>query len=184
MASNGLRVSETARAGRRPRARGRRRPQPADHRQGRQALPRPAERLDRKGVVAHLAACRHSFFRRRDRRRRDGDAPLIPYTQQAIWRLIAELAADAGLDVEALGSLHPHRLRATFMMSSTAAPAQAAQDASRRSSPATARRDAQLLTRRTCSKTYKSAASARLARAQLRMLTSSPARTVLGRENP
>ena len=94
-------------------------------------------------VVTHLGGRRHGFlFRRRDGRRRDGNAPLIPYTQQAIWRLMAELAADAGLDVEQLGSLHPHRLRATFVMSilDRGASLQAAQDASRHSSPATTRR--------------------------------------------
>ena len=41
-------------------------------------------------VVTHLGGRRHGFlFRRRDGRRRDGNAPLIPYTQQAIWRLFA-----------------------------------------------------------------------------------------------
>lgn len=144
MASNGLRVSEIVRA------------QAADLEpesggghsllitgKGGKRYRVPLNRSTEAVVLAHLGARRHGFlFRRKDRRRRDGDAPLIPYTQQAIWRLIAELAADAGLDVEQLGSLHPHRLRATFVMSilDRGASLQAAQDASRHASPATTRR--------------------------------------------
>jgi integrase/recombinase XerC len=144
MASNGLRVSEIARA------------QAADLEpepgvghslmitgKGGKRYRVPLNASTERAVVAHLGARRHGFlFRRRDGRRRDGDAPLIPYTQQAIWRLMADLAAAAGLDVEELGSLHPHRLRATFVMSilDRGASLQSAQDASRHSSPATTRR--------------------------------------------
>ena len=144
MASNGLRVSEITRA------------QAADLEpeaggghsllitgKGGKRYRVPLNASTERAVVAHLGRRRHGFlFRRADRRRRDASAPLIPYTQQAIWRLIAELAADVGLDVEQLGSLHPHRLRATFVMSilDRGASLQAAQDASRHSSPATTRR--------------------------------------------
>jgi integrase/recombinase XerD len=141
MAANGLRVSEITRA------------QAADLEpeaggghsllitgKGGKRYRVPLNASTERVVVTHLGGRRHGFlFRRRDGRRRDGNAPLIPYTQQAIWRLMAELAADAGLDGEQLGSLHPHRLRATFVMSilDRGASLQAAQDASRHSSPAT-----------------------------------------------
>jgi site-specific recombinase XerD len=143
MASNGLRVSEIARAQAADLE-----VEPGGHSlmitgKGGKRYRIPLNASTEKAVMAHLEARRHGFlFRRRDQRRRQSSAPLIPYTQQAIWGLIAELAADAGLDVDALGSLHPHRLRATFVMSilDRGASLQAAQDASRHSSPATSRR--------------------------------------------
>jgi site-specific recombinase XerD len=60
------------------------------------------------------------LFERQDRRRtRHGhDAPRIPYTQQAVSRLLVELARGAGLLGTADGEvdrMHPHRLRHTFV---------------------------------------------------------------------
>ena len=143
MASNGLRVAEIARAQAADLE-----PEPGGGHsllitgKGAKRYRIPLNAATEQALLAHLAARRHGFvFRRRDRRRGD-HGPLIPYTQQAIWRLIAELAADARLDVEQLGSLHSHRLRATFVMSilDRGAGLQAAQDASRHSSPAATRR--------------------------------------------
>jgi integrase/recombinase XerD len=60
------------------------------------------------------------LFERQDRRRtRHGqDAPAIPYTQQAVSRLLVELARDAGLlgdEDNEVDRMHPHRLRHTFV---------------------------------------------------------------------
>jgi integrase len=73
-------------------------------------------------AVAAVAGGRDSgiLFERRDARRtRHGhDAPVIPYTQQAVSRLLVELASSAGLLGGREGEidrLHPHRLRHTFV---------------------------------------------------------------------
>jgi site-specific recombinase XerD len=60
------------------------------------------------------------LFERHDRRRtRHGhQAPLIPYTQQAVSRLLVELANAAGLlgaDRAEVDRMHPHRHRHTFV---------------------------------------------------------------------
>ena len=58
------------------------------------------------------------LFRRQDRRRsRHGhDAPLISYTQQAVRRLLVELARAAGLlSDDERDRMHPQRLRHTFV---------------------------------------------------------------------
>lgn len=144
MTSNGLRVSEVARAQASDLE-----PEPGGGHslmitgKGAKRYRVPLNRSTQRALLNHLGTRRRGFvFRRRDGRRRADNAPLIPYTQQAVWRLLAALAADAGLDVDQLGSLHPHRLRATFVMAilDRGATLQAAQDASRHSSPATTRR--------------------------------------------
>jgi integrase/recombinase XerD len=86
------------------------------------------------------------LFERQDRRRtRHGhDAPRIPYTQQAVSRLLVELARGAGLLGTADGEvdrMHPHRLRHTFvtMLLDRGQGLAAVQDAARHASADTTR---------------------------------------------
>jgi integrase len=87
------------------------------------------------------------IFRRQDGRRlRTGSpAPRVPYNRQAVYRLLAELAQQAGLIGEGddqVDGLHPHRLRHTFvtMLLDRGVSLAAVQDAARHASSDTTRR--------------------------------------------
>ena len=71
-------------------------------------------------------------------------APRVPYNRQAVYRLLAELAGQAGLVGDEDGQvegLSPHKLRHTFvtMLLDRGVPLVAVQDAARHSSSDTTR---------------------------------------------
>jgi site-specific recombinase XerD len=73
--------------------------------------------LQRRGTQP-LAAGRREIDRYRNCTRHGHQAPPIPYTQQAVSRLLVELATAAGLlgaDHGEVDRMHPHRLRHTFV---------------------------------------------------------------------
>jgi integrase/recombinase XerD len=85
-------------------------------------------------------------FRRQDGRRLRGGspAPRVPFNRQAVYRLLAEIAEEAGLigagDAQVDG-LNPHKLRHTFvtMLLDRGVPLVAVQDAARHASSDTTR---------------------------------------------
>lgn len=86
------------------------------------------------------------IFRRQDGRRlRSGSpAPRVPYNRQAVYRLLADVAAQAGIIGDEDGQvdgLSPHKLRHTFvtMLLDRGVPLVAVQDAARHSSSDTTR---------------------------------------------
>jgi site-specific recombinase XerD len=100
-----------------------------------------------KAVLATIGArTQGPIFRRQDGRRlRSGSpAPRVPYNRQAVYRLLADLAAEAGIvgdDDGLLDGLSPHKLRHTFvtMLLDRGVPLVAVQDAARHSSSDTTR---------------------------------------------
>ncbi|HEY1246072.1 MAG TPA: site-specific integrase, partial [Hyphomicrobiaceae bacterium] len=72
-------------------------------------------------------------------------APRVPYNRQAVYRLLGDLAQQAGLVGEGddqVDGLHPHRLRHTFvtLLLDRGVPLAAVQDAARHASSDTTRR--------------------------------------------
>ena len=104
------------------------------------------ERTERAVLKTVGARTQGPIFRRQDGRRlRAGSAaPRVPYNRQAVYRLLAELAAAAGLIGDEDGQvdgLSPHKLRHTFvtMLLDRGVPLVAVQDAARHSSSDTTR---------------------------------------------
>lgn len=100
-----------------------------------------------KAVLAAAGARRQGpLFRRRDGRRVRGGsaAPWIPFNQQAVSKLLLEIATEAGLLGEGddqVGHLHPHIMRHTFvtMLLDRGVPLAVVQDAARHASADTTR---------------------------------------------
>jgi site-specific recombinase XerD len=106
-----------------------------------------AERTEQAVLKTIGARSEGPLFRRQDGRRvRAGNAaPRVPYNRQAVYRVLAELASQAGLVGDEDGQVdgvHPHRLRHTFvtMLLDRGVPLAAVQDAARHASSDTTRR--------------------------------------------
>lgn len=104
------------------------------------------ERTERAVLTTIGARTQGPIFRRQDGRRlRSGSpAPRVPYNRQAVYRLLGELAAHAGLigpEDDQVDGLNPHKLRHTFvtMLLDRGVPLVAVQDAARHSSSDTTR---------------------------------------------
>ena len=104
------------------------------------------ERTERTELRTVGARSQGPIFRRQDGRRlRAGNpAPRVPFNRQAIYRLLGDLAASAGLigdGDDQIDGVHPHRLRHTFVTTllDLGVPLQAVQDAPRHASPDTTR---------------------------------------------
>jgi integrase/recombinase XerD len=104
------------------------------------------ERTERAVLKTIGARTQGPIFRRQDGRRLRGGspAPRVPYNRQAVYRLLGELAEQAGVvgdkDGQVAG-LSPHKLRHTFvtMLLDRGVPLVAVQDAARHSSSDTTR---------------------------------------------
>lgn len=106
-----------------------------------------AERTEQAVLKTVGARSEGPLFRRQDGRRvRAGNpAPRVPYNRQAVYRVLADLATQAGLVGDEDGQVdgvHPHRLRHTFvtMLLDRGVPLAAVQDAARHASSDTTRR--------------------------------------------
>ena len=106
-----------------------------------------AERTEQAVLKTVGARSEGPLFRRQDGRRvRAGNpAPRVPYNRQAVYRVLADLATQAGLVGDEDGQVdgvHPHRLRHTFvtMLLDRCVPLAAVQDAARHASSDTTRR--------------------------------------------
>jgi integrase/recombinase XerD len=104
------------------------------------------ERTERAVLQTIGARTQGPIFRRQDGRRlRSGAAaPRVPYNRQAVYRLLGELALQAGLigdDDGQIDGISPHKLRHTFvtMLLDRGVPLVAVQDAARHSSSDTTR---------------------------------------------
>jgi site-specific recombinase XerD len=104
-------------------------------------------RTERAVLKAVGARSQGPIFRRQDGRRVRGGsvAPRVPYNRQAVYRLLGDLAQQAGLVGEGddqVDGLHPHRLRHTFvtLLLDRGVPLAAVQDAARHASSDTTRR--------------------------------------------
>jgi integrase/recombinase XerD len=104
------------------------------------------ERTERAVLKTIGARTQGPIFRRQDGRRLRGGSPAarVPYNRQAVYRLLSELAEQAGLigqDEDKVDGLNPHRLRHTFvtMLLDRGIPLVAVQDAARHSSADTTR---------------------------------------------
>ena len=104
------------------------------------------ERTERAVLKTIGTRTQGPIFRRQDGRRlRAGSpAPRVPYNRQAVYRLLGEIAEQAGLigqDEDKVDGLNPHRLRHTFvtMLLDRGVPLVAVQDAARHSSADTTR---------------------------------------------
>ncbi|HET8951443.1 MAG TPA: tyrosine-type recombinase/integrase [Solirubrobacteraceae bacterium] len=104
------------------------------------------ERTERAVLQTIGARTQGPVFRRQDGRRlRSGSAaPRVPYNRQAVYRLLADLAGQAGIIGDEDGQvdgLSPHKLRHTFvtMLLDRGVPLVAVQDAARHSSSDTTR---------------------------------------------
>jgi integrase/recombinase XerD len=104
------------------------------------------ERTERAVLQTVGARTQGPIFRRQDGRRlRAGSpAPRVPYNRQAVYRLLGELAEQAGLvgdEDGLLDGLSPHKLRHTFvtMLLDRGVPLVVVQDAARHSSSDTTR---------------------------------------------
>jgi integrase/recombinase XerD len=104
------------------------------------------DRTERAVLQTAGARTQGPIFRRQDGRRlRAGSpAPRVPYNRQAVYRLLGELAEQAGLIGDEDGQvdgLSPHKLRHTFvtMLLDRGVPLVAVQDAARHSSSDTTR---------------------------------------------
>ena len=99
------------------------------------------ERTEQAVLQTIGARTQGPVFRRQDGRRlRAGSpAPRVPYNRQAVYRLLADLAEQAGIvgdDDGQVDGLSPHKLRHTFvtMLLDRGVPLVAVQDAARHSS--------------------------------------------------
>ena len=106
-----------------------------------------SERTEHAVLKTVGARTQGPIFRRQDGRRlRAGNpAPRVPYNRQAVYRLLAELAGQAGIvgaDADQVDGVPPHRLRHTFvtMLLDRGVPLVAVQDGARHSSSETTRR--------------------------------------------
>ncbi len=104
------------------------------------------DRTERAVLQTVGARTQGPIFRRQDGRRlRAGSAaPRVPYNRQAVYRLLGELAEQAGMvgdDDGQVDGLSPHKLRHTFvtMLLDRGVPLVAVQDAARHSSSDTTR---------------------------------------------
>jgi integrase len=104
------------------------------------------ERTERAVLKTIGARTQGPVFRRQDGRllRSGSAAPRVPYNRQAVYRLLAELAEQAGIVGDEDGQvdgLSPHKLRHTFvtMLLDRGVPLVAVQDAARHSSSDTTR---------------------------------------------
>jgi integrase len=104
------------------------------------------ERTERAVLKTVGARTQGPIFRRQDGRRvRAGSAaPRVPYNRQAVYRLLGELAEQAGLVGEGddqVDGVNPHRLRHTFvtLLLDRGVPLAAVQDAARHASSDTTR---------------------------------------------
>ena len=104
------------------------------------------ERTEKAVLETIGARTQGPIFRRQDGRRlRSGSpAPRVPYNRQAVYRLLADLAGEAGIvgdDDGQVDGVSPHKLRHTFvtMLLDRGVPLVAVQDAARHSSSDTTR---------------------------------------------
>jgi site-specific recombinase XerD len=104
------------------------------------------ERTERAVLQTIGTRAQGPLFRRQDGRRLRGGspAPRVPYNRQAVYRLLGDIAQQAGLigdSDDQVAGLNPHKLRHTFvtMLLDRGVPLAAVQDAARHASSDTTR---------------------------------------------
>jgi integrase len=104
------------------------------------------ERTERAVLETAGPRSQGPLFRRRDGRhlRSGAPAPLLPFNRQAVYRLLGEVAQQAGLvgdGDDQVDGVHPHKLRHTFvtLLLDRGVPLAAVQDAARHASSDTTR---------------------------------------------